>query len=76
MRGNPHSYQTIAATIPDPPDYAEDENGEVIYCDDLCGDGAVGQHGDQWYCARHLKWAYAWDHADEANDERFADGHV
>lgn len=74
MRGDPHSYQSIAATIPDPPDYAEDADGEIIYCANLCGDGAVEQYGDNWYCGRHHKWAVAWDQADEGNDERFADG--
>lgn len=75
MRGNPHSYQSIAATMPDPPDYAEDENGELIYCqNDDCDEGAEGEYGDQFLCGHHLKYARAWDQADNINDELFADG--
>ena len=71
MRGNPHSYQSIAAGIPDPPDHIEDENRELVYCDETrCGEYAQGRYGDQDLCGYHGKYAYAADHADLRNDER------
>ena len=72
MRGNPRSYQSIAAAIPDPPDHIEDADGELVYCDEKdCGEYAQGRYGDQDLCGYHVKYAYAADHADTCNDERW-----
>ena len=72
MRTEPYSYQSIAAAIPDPPDYVEDADGEIVDCQETsCDEGAVGRYGDQDLCDYHVKYAYAADHADTRNDERW-----
>ena len=72
MRTAPHSYQSIAAGILDPTDYIEDADGELVYCDEKdCGEYAEGLYGDQDLCGFHVKYAYAADHADTRNDERW-----
>lgn len=72
MRSAPRSYQSIAAAIPDPPDHVEDETGEIVGCEEShCTEDAEGRYGDQWLCGCHVKYAYACDHADMSNDERW-----
>ena len=66
MRGEPHSYQSIAAAMPDPPDYLVDDGDNIIECDDpKCADDAEGTYNDLPFCPRHAREAYEWDRADE-----------
>ena len=66
MRGNPHSYQSIAAQMVDPPEYLEDETGGMILCYE-CDEWAEGEHQETPMCGAHLKDAYLWDQADNMN---------
>jgi len=75
MRGNPHSYQAIAASIPDPPELIEDENGDLIPCGgNKCGDWSEGYFHDIPMCPRCARDEWLWDQADSKNDERWIDG--
>ena len=72
MRTAPYSYQSIAAGIPDPPDHVENEAGELIGCvESGCTEDAVDRVGDEWLCSCCVRYAYAADHADTRNDERW-----
>ena len=58
MRGDPHSYQSIAAQMPDDP---------FDYLDELCSERGCGYQAvdqdfyDDDLCADHLKEAVEWD---------------
>ncbi len=72
MRSAPHSYQSIAASIPDPPEHVKGSDGELVSCEETgCDEDAQGRYGDQDLCGYHYKYAYAADHADTRNDERW-----
>ncbi len=66
MRGNPHSYQSIAATMPESPDHN--------YLDADCSKGDCGYQAveQDWYqeplCLDHLKEEIEWDKADRVRE--------
>ena len=72
MRGDPHSYQSIAAMMPDEPELIEDENGNLIPCGgNNCGDWSEGYVHDIPMCPPCARDEALWDQADNANDEKW-----
>ena len=64
------TFQSIAASIPDPPDYLEDDNGDVIDCAVKgCVEWAEGEYNGQPYCAPHARDEYEWDRAEDMRAE-------
>ena len=66
MRGEPHSYQAIAAGMKEEPD--------VEYLDGIecrqCEEPAIDQERyDDWMCVQHFRDAVLWDEADRLNEQ-------
>ena len=70
MRGEPHSYQSIAAWMKDEPDYLDGR------CDQ-CSDQAIEQaQYDEMLCEQHYRDAVLWDAADEMNQAGWEEGYT